>query len=78
MLSCCLTIIFSKLTFSKTSFKYTFKGVKKFDPDQASHFIGPDLCPNCLQMLSGDLAGRAEFLYPAHQINEEERGGSVI
>ena len=24
------------------------------DPDQARHFVGPDLGPNCLQMLSAD------------------------
>ena len=24
------------------------------DPDQAGHFVGPDLGPNCLQMLSAD------------------------
>ena len=25
-----------------------------FDPDQAQHFVRPDLGPNCLQMLSAD------------------------
>ena len=24
------------------------------DPDQAQHFVGPDLVPNCLQKLSAD------------------------
>ena len=24
------------------------------DPDQARHFVGPDLGPNCLQRLSAD------------------------
>ena len=24
------------------------------DPDQDQHFVGPDLGPNCLQMLSAD------------------------
>ena len=24
------------------------------DPDQAQHFVGPDLGPNCLQSLSAD------------------------
>ena len=28
------------------------------DPDQAQHFVGPDLGPNCLQRLSADNAGR--------------------
>ena len=27
------------------------------DPDQARHFVGPDLGPNCLQRLSADIAG---------------------
>ena len=27
------------------------------DPDQAQHFVGPDLRPNCLQMLSAAIAG---------------------
>ena len=26
------------------------------DPDQARHFVGPDLGPNCLQRLSADIA----------------------
>ena len=25
------------------------------DPDQAQHFVGPDLGPNCLQRLSADI-----------------------
>ena len=28
------------------------------DPDQARHFVGPDLGPNCLQRLSADTAGK--------------------
>ena len=36
------------------------------DPDQAQHFVGPDLGLNCLQMLSADnkspLAGK-ELIY---------------
>ena len=27
-------------------------GFKGLDPDQAGHFVGPDLGPNCLQRLS--------------------------
>ena len=27
---------------------------KSLDPDQARHFVGPDLGPNCLQRLSAD------------------------
>ena len=28
------------------------------DPDQAQHFVGPDLGPNCLQRLSVDIASK--------------------
>ena len=28
------------------------------DPDQAGHFVGPDLGPKCLQRLSVDIAGK--------------------
>ena len=30
------------------------------DPDQARHFVGPDLGPNCLQRLSADDTGIQE------------------
>ena len=28
--------------------------LNRLDPDQARHFVGPDLGPNCLQKLSAD------------------------
>ena len=28
------------------------------DPDQAQHFVGPDLDPNCLKNLSADATSR--------------------
>ena len=28
------------------------------DPDQARHFVGPDLGPNCLQRLPADVVGK--------------------
>ena len=31
------------------------------DPDQAEHFVGPDLGPNCLQRLSADIAGKVKY-----------------
>ena len=31
---------------------------KSLDPDQARHFVGPDLGPNCLQNLSADDTSR--------------------
>ena len=30
----------------------------RLDPDQARRFVGPDLGPNCLQMLSADDTSR--------------------
>ena len=32
----------------------TFRVSNSLDPDQARHFVGPDLGPNCLQRLSAD------------------------
>ena len=43
---------FPKLTFSKNSFGITIRVANRLDPDQARHFVGPDLVPNCLQRLS--------------------------
>ena len=43
--------IFLRSTFSKKSFRNT---IKQEDPGQAGGFVGPDLGPNCLQMLSAD------------------------
>ena len=32
----------------------TIRVSNRLDPDQARHFVGPDLGPNCLQRLSAD------------------------
>ena len=32
----------------------TIRVSNNWDPDQAPHFVGPDLGPNCLQRLSAD------------------------
>ena len=45
---------FFKLTFTKKSFRNTIRVSNNLDPDQARHFTGPDLGPNCLQRLSAD------------------------
>ena len=45
---------FSKSTFSKNSFWNTIRVSNSLDPDQARHFVGPGLGPNCLQSLSAD------------------------
>ena len=46
---------FSKLTFSKNSFRNTIRVSNSFDPGQARHFVRPDLGLNCLQGLSADI-----------------------
>ena len=48
-----LLIFFKKKTFSKNTWEY-HQGVNSLDPDQARHFVGPDLAPKCLQRLSAD------------------------
>ena len=45
-------------TFIKRHLLGTPSDSKSLDPDQAQHFVGPDLDPNCLQRLSEDDKGR--------------------
>ena len=52
MLSCLLLIFFKINFFLKNSFRNTIKVSNSMDLDQARHFVGPDLYPNCLQRLS--------------------------
>ena len=40
-----------KINFKK---KKSFRVSSSFDPDQARHFVRPNLAPNCLQRLSAD------------------------
>ena len=47
-------LIFSKLTFSKHSFRNTIRVSNSSDPDQDRQSVGPDLGPNCLQRYSAD------------------------
>ena len=49
---------FKKLTFSKNSFKNTIRVWNSLDPEQARHFVWPDLGPNCLQKSSADNTSR--------------------
>ena len=46
--------LFSNLTFSKKSFTNTIRASNGLDPDHDRRSVGPDLGPNCLQMLSAD------------------------
>ena len=45
---------FFKINILKNSFGNTIKVSNSLNPDQARHFVGPDLDPNCLQRLSAD------------------------
>ena len=47
----CRLLTFSKSTFSKNSYRNAIIVSNRLDPDQARHFVGPDLGPNCLQWL---------------------------
>ena len=49
---------FSKSTFSKKSCRDTIRLSNSLDPDQAQHYVGPDLAPNYLQRLSADDTSR--------------------
>ena len=49
---CCLGIIFKINIFKKKSQIPSVSN--SLDPDQARHFVRPDLGPNCLQTLSAD------------------------
>ena len=43
--------------FRKYYFGNTIKVSKSLDPDQAQHYVGPDLGPDCLQRLSANDKG---------------------
>ena len=44
--------------FLNNSFRNTIRVSKSLDPDQARHFVGPDLGPNFLQILLADNTSR--------------------
>ena len=48
----------SKSTFLKSSFSDTIRVSSSLNPDQAQHFVGPDLDPNCLLRLSAEDTSR--------------------
>ena len=54
----CGLLIFLKINFLKNSFRNTIRVSKSSDPDQAQHFVGPDLGSNCLQKFSADDTNR--------------------
>ena len=46
--------IFQNHFFSNNSFRNTIRVTNSLYPDQARHFVGPDLDPNYLQRISAD------------------------
>ena len=42
-------MFFSKLVFLKNSIRNIIRVANSLDQNQAQHFVGPDLGPNCLQ-----------------------------
>ena len=53
---------FFKRTFSKNSFRNTLRVSNSLDPDQARHFVGPDLGLKCLHRLSAGDTRRQRVL----------------
>ena len=45
---------FQNKFFQKKSFRNTIRVSNSSDPDQARHYVGPDLGPNCLHKISAD------------------------
>ena len=74
---CHLLIFFSKSTSSKSSFSDTIRVSSSLDQDQAQHFVGPDLCPNCLLRLSADDTSRQRinniFCFQCESEHKEEK-----
>ena len=51
---CCRLLTFFKINFFKKKIRNTIRVSNSLDPDQDLQNVGPDLGPNCLQMLSVD------------------------
>ena len=62
---------FSKLTFSKNYFRNTIRVSNSLNPDQARHFVGPDLGPNCLQRLPADDKVGKELMHSHSSVSIE-------
>ena len=62
---------FKIIFFSKNSFRNTTRVSNSLDTDQARQFVGPDLDPNCLQMLSADDFSR-------QIVNELQQGFPIL
>ena len=56
------------------SFRNTIRVSNRLDPDQARHFVRPDLCPNCLQKLSADDISSQRVNKVLFCLSDQERG----
>ena len=62
-LSCLLlSAEFFKINLKKKYFRKTIRVSNSFDQDQALHFDGPKMGPNCFQKLSAEESNGAEQL----------------
>ena len=53
-----LSVDFFQDQLFENPFRNTIRVSNSLDPDQAQHFVRPDLGPNCLQRLSADDSSR--------------------
>ena len=54
---------FQNQLLKKNYFRDTIRVSNSLDPDQARHFVGPDLAPSYLQRLSADNYSRQSKMY---------------
>ena len=54
----CRLLIFFKINFFEKKIRNTIRVSNSLDPDQARHFVGPDLGLNCLQRFLADDTSR--------------------
>ena len=66
MLFCCLLILLKSI-FSGKKIRNTIRVSNSLDPDQARHFVGPDLGPNCFQRLSANDTSRQKVKDKLHE-----------
>ena len=72
----CHLLILS-LTFSKISFENTIRVSNSLDPEEARHFVGPDLDQNCFPRLSADDTSRQQDIEDI-RASQDERNGIFI
>ena len=58
----CFHVVFFKINLLENSFRNTIRVSNSLDPDQARHFVRPDLGPKCLPKFSADDNGCKELI----------------